>query len=218
MSSSTTPHVIIQGQEVTYPVCVRDASSGAATFLVNAGAARRLIPGDEVEVAEVIPGRALCSLAIIDYKDNDLGDYNEVSIAFFVRPRGESHGIPYLGNMLAMARGQARDLHPPPPGESVLHLRGGEPAMWGFPKTVQDITFDYEHDRASARLIYDGAHAMTLSVPRGGGEIDARERDDDLHLDRGHRPQDPLQLPGRQGFGVKLGGAKLTPGLRPPGR
>ena len=89
MSSSNTPRVIIQGQEVTYPVCVRDASSGAATFLVNAGAARRLIPGDEVEVAEVVPGRALCSLAIIDYKDNDLGDYNEVSIALFVRPRGE---------------------------------------------------------------------------------------------------------------------------------
>ena len=41
------------------------------------------------DLKEKLPGRGVCVVAIIDYKDNDLGDYNEVSIALFVRPRGE---------------------------------------------------------------------------------------------------------------------------------
>src|SRR5512144_896307 len=93
---------VIQGKEVRLPVEVRDASSGAATYLVDAQAARRLVP-EAFEVAEVWPGRALLSLAVIDYRDNDLGAYHEVSIAFFVRRRGERR-FP-LANVAAFFRG-----------------------------------------------------------------------------------------------------------------
>src|SRR3954469_10462771 len=78
----------IQGREVRLPVEVRDASSGAATYVVDATAARRLVPA-AFEVAEVWPRRTLLTLAVIDYRDNDLGAYHEVSITFFVRRRGE---------------------------------------------------------------------------------------------------------------------------------
>ena len=80
-----TPRYSIQGRTVEMPVVVRDATSCAVTYLVNAKAARRLLPGDEIELVELLPGRALLNLAVIEYRDNDLGDYNEVSIAFFVR-------------------------------------------------------------------------------------------------------------------------------------
>src|SRR4030095_12879480 len=90
---------VIQGREVHLPVVVRDASSGAATYAVSAAVARRLIPGDALEPIEVWPGKALCSIAVIKSRDNDLGDYNEVSIAFFVRERGTAHGLPYVGTV-----------------------------------------------------------------------------------------------------------------------
>ena len=38
---------LIEGRTVTMPVVVRDATSAAATFLVDAAAARRLLPGPE---------------------------------------------------------------------------------------------------------------------------------------------------------------------------
>ena len=100
--AAPAPRYVFQGREVTLPVEVRDASSAAATYLVAADAARKLLPGPELDVVELLPGRALFSLACIDYRDNDLGDYNEVSLTFFARPRGEgpSVGIPYLGNVL----------------------------------------------------------------------------------------------------------------------
>ena len=84
----------IQGREVSLPVVVREATSGAATYVVDAAAARRLLPGEEIDVVELLPGKALLSIAVIDYKNNDLGDYNEVSIALFVRERQAPKGPP----------------------------------------------------------------------------------------------------------------------------
>src|SRR5262252_6990284 len=93
---------VFQGREVRLPVVVRDAASGAATYLVRASAARRLLPTAELEVAEILPGRALLVIACIDYRDNDLGDYNEVSVAFFVRRRDEPAGVPWLGTAIGL--------------------------------------------------------------------------------------------------------------------
>ena len=97
---------VFQGREVTMPVEVRDATSGAVTYLVSAAAARKLLPGPELDVVEIFPGQALFSIAMIDYRDNDLGDYNEVSLAFFVRRKGETpaFGVPFLGSVVDFFR------------------------------------------------------------------------------------------------------------------
>src|SRR5207247_9868608 len=83
-----------EGREVTMPVVVRDAASAAATYLVPSAAARRLLPGPELDVVELLPGRALFSIAAIDYRDNDPGDYNEVSLPPLVRPPRHPAGRP----------------------------------------------------------------------------------------------------------------------------
>src|SRR6185503_134912 len=95
---------VFQGREVTMPVVVRDAASMAATYLVSASAARKLLPGPDLDVVEVFPGQALFSIAVIEYVDNDLGDYHEVSLAFFVRERGQGPLVPYLGDVVEFFR------------------------------------------------------------------------------------------------------------------
>ena len=161
----------------------------------------------------MLPGRGLLSIAIIDYKDNDLGDYDEVSIALFVRPRGEPAGVPWLGNWAAMAGGRL--------GVYIRHLPVNQSftceagcAIWGYPKTVQQIEFEAAGERARCRLVVDGQHALTLSVPRGGARsLPAREMrsyayiDGALHLNRASS--------GADGFGMRLGGAELTLGRGP---
>ena len=107
---SLAPVHRIQGREVRMPVMVRRASSGSATFLVKSAAARGLIRGQGLDVAEVLPGRALCSIAIIDYADNDLGDYHEVSIALFavLLSVGEAFWSPRLYEYTAAVAPQGR--------------------------------------------------------------------------------------------------------------
>src|SRR5262249_57779953 len=65
-AESRAPRVF-DGREVRLPVVVRDAVSGAATYLVSAAAARRLLPGPEPHVLQPLPGRAALTSARLDY-------------------------------------------------------------------------------------------------------------------------------------------------------
>jgi hypothetical protein len=209
----SVPSYEIQGREVKFPVVVRHATSGSATFPVSTEAVRRLLPGPELEVAEVWPGRALCSLAIIDYKDNDLGDYNEVSIAFFVRPRSQPRGIPYLGSVVDLMRGRLGTyIHHLPVNQGFTCEAGRR--IWGFPKTVQQIDFEVREDRATCKLVYEGEHALTLSLPRGGAKtLPDKEMVTYTWID-GALHRCPFTS-GADGFGVKFGGAELVLGSGP---
>src|SRR5437870_4061703 len=106
---------VFEGRAVTLPVAVRDAASAAATYLVRTAAARRLLPDPALDVVELLPGRALFSIAAIEYRDNDLGDYHEVSLAFFVRERRARPAAPYSGPALEPGRNRpAPDGSAPP--------------------------------------------------------------------------------------------------------
>ena len=89
MSSATDAPTTyeIDGRTVTMPVEVRDAAAGFATYLVSRKVVAALLPPGGVEPITVLPGRTLMSIGLIDYRDNDLGDYHEVGVLFFVQPR-----------------------------------------------------------------------------------------------------------------------------------
>ena len=167
MSAPAADRYVFQGREVTMPVFVRDASSMAATYLVSAAAARALLPGPELDVVEVLPGQALFSIACIDYVDNDLGDYHEVSLALFVRERGQRPLVPYLGDVVEFFRNRLATY--------ILHLpvdqsftRDAGAGIWGCPKTIQQIDFTDEPGQRRCRLVMDGRHVLTYTAGRGG--------------------------------------------------
>ena len=112
-----------------------------------------LVP-DEFEPVEAAPGKTQVVLVIVDYRDNDLGDYDEVGVVFMVRPRGQPEAE--VGSYI----------HQLPVNQSFTCEAGCK--IWGFPKSVQEIEFTTESDRARCRLDMDGQHVLTLTVPRGG--------------------------------------------------
>ena len=204
---------VIQGQRVELPVVVRDASSGAATYAVSAAAARKLLPNDDLELLEPWPGRALCSIAVIAYGDNDLGKYNEVSIAFFVRRRGTPRGLPFLGTVLDFMRGRAATYIRHLPVDGRFTCEAGR-TIWGFPKTVEEIDFETEQNRASCRLVMDGQHVLTLSLPRGG----ARRLPDSTMVTYSYidgAVHATKFSSGGEGVGFHLGGAEVELGSHP---
>jgi len=166
-SAAKKSGVVIQGRRINYPVIVRDAASASATYMVDAAAARAMLPCPDLDVIEILPGRTLFSLACIDYVDNDLGDYNEVSLAFFVRERSAPRGIPYLGAALDFLRGRVSTFIFWLPVNQEFTREAGE-TMWGFPKTVEKIDFDHAGERATCTLTSGGRHVLTFSMPRGG--------------------------------------------------
>jgi hypothetical protein len=139
------------------PCVVRDASAGTAIFEVDATAARALVP-TEFDPVETAPGRCQIVLAVIDYRDNDLGDYLEVGITFFVTPAGGS---------------------PDDAGTFITHLPVDQQftceagrTIWGFPKSVEEIDVDYTPSSTTCSLQMDGQLVLRLTLPRGGdGEM-----------------------------------------------
>jgi len=206
---------IVQGRTVTMPVEVRDASSGAVTYLVSAAVARRLLPDDRLEIVEVLPGTALFSLAVIDYRDNDLGDYNEVSMAFFVRRRGESASLPlpWLGGWVDLLRNRLATWIWKLPVDQSFTCDAGA-GIWGFPKSIERIDFEDAGGRRTCRLEMDGRHVFTLSVPRGGERtLPEAPMTTWTHVDgRLHRT---AFTAASTGVGFTLGGADLVLGSHP---
>jgi Acetoacetate decarboxylase (ADC) len=146
----------IAGRTVAMPVVVRDAAAGTAVFDVDAAAAQRLLPGDAFDVVESSPGRAQLALATIDYRDNDLGDYHEVGVTLFVVPRGRDASA--AGTFVTHL-----------PVDQDFTCEAGR-TIWGFPKTVEEITVDYQADHVTTTLQMDGEVVLRLTLPRGGDE------------------------------------------------
>jgi hypothetical protein len=151
MSSSETYE--IQGQTVRMPCVVRDASSGSAMYMVDREAAQKLCP-DAFELVEAAPGKTQATIVIVDYRDNDLGDYDEVGIVFFVKPKDDPDAE--MGSYIYKL----------PVNQSFTCEAGCR--IWGFPKSVEEIDFSYTDDSATCRLSMGGQHVLTLTVPRGG--------------------------------------------------
>ena len=152
---------VIQGQVVRLPVVVRDASSAFASFVVPSAAVRKLLPAG-LQPAELLPGRTLCSIAGIEYRDNDLGRYNEVAVAFIAR-EGRGAALP----LIDLIRGRVGAyIHRLPVTEAFTCEAGS--TIWGFPKTIEKISITEEGGRRICKLMMGGAHVLTLSVKSSG--------------------------------------------------
>ena len=150
----------IEDREVTLPVEVREATSVFATFLVPARAVKRLLP-QELTPLQPIPGRAVCTIVGVDYRDGDLGAYHEVGVCFLIRPPGTRLDV------LAMARNRAPAYIHRLPVTTSFSCEAGR-RIWGFPKDVMDIQFE-EGDRTRTVSLRDDGHlVLRLSAPRGG--------------------------------------------------
>jgi hypothetical protein len=167
MSAGSSPSYEIQGRSVGFPVEVRSASAAIAGFVVPSRAADRLV-GDAFEVVDFLPGRTLFMLGCIDYQDNDLGDYDEVAMNFFVKERGASGGLPWLGAWLGMARGTLPSYSWKMPVNQSFTRDAGA-MIWGFPKTIERIEFDEPRPgRFRGVLEMDGERVFEIEMPRGG--------------------------------------------------
>ena len=155
MGASPQASYEIQGRTVTMPCVVRDASAGTAMFDVDAAAARVLVP-EGFDLVETAPGRCQLVLAVIDYRDNDLGDYLEVGLTFFVTPAG---GQPDdAGTFITRL-----------PVNQAFTCEAGR-TIWGFPKTVEDIAFDDADGSITCTLRMDDQLVLRLTLPRAGAD------------------------------------------------
>jgi hypothetical protein len=153
------PH-LIQGRTVGMPVEVRDATVCSAMYPVRADAARAVIAYSGLDVAEVFPGKAICALAFIDYRDTDLDAYHEFGVAFLVRRPGMA-GPVGLGDLWR----SAVFVHWLPVNRRFT-LEAGR-SIWGFPKEMAGIDLRLSSPYKRCVLRRDGRMVIDLLIRPG---------------------------------------------------
>ena len=210
----TAPNTyMIMGREVRLPVEVRDADATMAYYLVSASEAQRLIAPSGLEVAAVAPGRALCTIGTVNYRDNDLGQYYEIAITFYVRERGR-RALPLIGTILDFRAGRIGSYIWQLPVDGEFTCVAGN-AIWGFPKFVCDIQISVADAMHTTVWNADGQHVLTqaLVMPRSNAVRDVQAasyayRDGVLY-------KTPTEMR-VEGVGAKFfGGANLALGSHP---
>ena len=202
----------VEGRDVVLPLQVREASSVAAMFLVPTRAVRALVTHPNLQVPELWPGRTLLSLGLIDYLDNDLGDYNEISVAFFVR-YGQKRPGRFGSLPLGLARGDVQPyIHRLPVNQPFSCAAGVQ--IWGFPKTVDDLEFHDVPGRRRAIWRSEGRLVLECEA-RMGGRGSFRDRHMLSYSVRdGVLYRTPFTSHAEE-VGVRPGGMKLTLGDHP---
>ncbi|WP_157964047.1 acetoacetate decarboxylase family protein [Actinocorallia populi] len=186
-----TAHRVLD-QTITMPVAVRDASAATVIYDVDLAAARRLAP-EGFEVVESQPGRAQFVLALIDYRDNDLGSYLEIGTILFVRPDGSGPEGTFITRL--------------PVDQEFTCVAGNQ--IWGYPKTVEHIELTQTPTTSRWTLTMDGALVLDITVPRGGtDEIPVMEMTSYTML-RG-RPHATVFTQGGTGARLQVGGEGVS--------
>jgi hypothetical protein len=211
-TAATPSSFTVQGRPVPMPVRVRDAVSLSAVYLVSTRAVAQLLEPAPVHVLEIVPGRALCVLAAVEYRDNDLGRYNEFAVNFFVQ-HGGPPPRPFLGLVSAFRQRTAGAYVHWLPVTTTFSRDAGR-GIWGFPKTVEEIEFRDENGWRMCTVVSGGIHVLTFSVRRRGRrtmpempQAALASRDGSLFRTR--------SVMSGVGVGTRLGGARLRLGQHP---
>jgi len=142
----------IQGQTVTFPMVVGSANIATLLFTVPAAAAAALMPGNDFEIVESVPGSTQLIIAACDYIENPWGDYREINIGFLAKP--VFGGPESVGSFVYRM-----------PVDQAFTCEAGNKVM-GFPKTVERITAEYHPDVVVFDLVFGGRPTLRLTVPR----------------------------------------------------
>ena len=141
----------------TFPVNFRDVHYLAALYISNAEAVGKQLIGTGLKAGLILKGKPVVALGLIQYKNSDLGSYNEVIIAIPVIPEQEKSG--YANWLELYAPLKTRKLgqyiiHIPV--DSVQSMEAGR-NLWGYPKTVLPINHQFaQHNVESSIMGEDG--------------------------------------------------------------
>jgi hypothetical protein len=126
---------------------------------------------------------------------------------------GPTRPLPVLGLVSASRHGTlGAYVHRLPVTTSFSRDAGRD--IWGFPKTVDRITFEDVGDRRVCRLEADDAHVLTLSMPRGGTRTLAEIPQDAYAWRDGMLFKTPSRMRA-DGVGFRVGGARVALGAHP---
>jgi Acetoacetate decarboxylase (ADC) len=156
-------HGLVDGIPFEMPVNSSDSPALMAAFGIDATAAARLLPGEEIHPLRIPGGRSVLLVTVIDYRHTDIGRYIEFSIAIACT-RGPRPVPPFVGTVFRRLCGTGQfvvDL----PVSTEVSVKGGK-GIWGMPKHQANLDFEITDDTVSSTYDLDGRFCAKIEIDR----------------------------------------------------
>jgi len=148
------------GYECPSPVFYYDMMSVSAMFATPLDRVRSLLPSERLHPLTIAPRKAVTAIGFIEYRDSDIGPYNELTIGF---PVTIDRRAPMLIGMLrGMKTGSASYVWHLPVTTEIARDLGI--AVAGYPKILADITIDDDDEWIHCRAAAAGQEILNLSI------------------------------------------------------
>jgi Acetoacetate decarboxylase (ADC) len=206
----------LHGDIVKLPIFYYDGESMTGIFPAKLGALRKLLPDRRLSPARLAPGVGAIAINCFEYRDSDVGVYNELAIGIplnFPAFRANLPGRAMLGGVI---RGQLDAFVHHLPVTTELALKAGR-ELWNFPKFVAAIDYTQDEHTRTCRLAEGAEHILTMRAPRTRGNRTERTQLFS-HTFQDGQPQvgEFKLLAQNSGQSIKLGAAELEIGDRHP--
>ncbi|MEW5944908.1 MAG: acetoacetate decarboxylase family protein [bacterium] len=161
---------VFEGGKAKFPIFYREASSVTALFPASMSGLRRIMPGREFHPLPVLPGVGALAVTAFNYRDTDIGPYNEVSISVPIS-YGAPPLLPAAGLLAALRRGEFHVYIHHLPVTTKIALDGGV-IVYNYPKFLSEIAFEEAGDHVFVKLEQEGRFILSMKVgklPAGAG-------------------------------------------------
>lgn len=153
-----------QHPDHTFPIRFRDVHYISALYRSNPSAIYEKLKGTGLKPALYFRGSPLTAVGLIQYKDSDLGAYNEMIIAIPVVPENTGNK---LQNWL--------DLYMPnnkkKVGQFIIHIpvttqRSVDAGriLWGYPKIVLPISHNFNQHKINSHIWSEEKNSVLLEI------------------------------------------------------
>lgn len=158
----TGRHALVDGIPFTMPVHSKVSPALMAAFSIDPDAARKLLPGNELQPF-ILWKRSLLVITVIDYCETNIGRYIEYSIAIACT-HGLKQAPPLLPGVFMSWFGTGQyvwDL----PVSTEISVKGGR-GIWGMPKHQSNLDFVIGNEWVSSQYDLDGNMMMRIDVKK----------------------------------------------------
>jgi hypothetical protein len=150
---------------VRLPIFYYDGTSTSAVFVARLGALRRLMPDPRFVPARLAPGLGAVAVTCFEYRDTDIGPYNELAISVVLNEPWFLPNLPGRALVASLRRHQLHAwVHHLPVTTEIARAAGVE--LYNYPKFVAGIDFEESEGRRVCRLSEGAEHILTLSGER----------------------------------------------------
>lgn len=154
----------LAGEPAKLPIFYYDGTAQTAVFPARLVAARRLLPDPRFVPARLAPGVGAVAVTCFEYRDTDIGPYNELAISVVLNDPPFAANLPGRALLAGLRDKQLHAwVHHLPVTTEIARVGGVE--LYNYPKFIASIDFDEKAGRRTCRLGEGEERILTLDGP-----------------------------------------------------